>query len=76
MSHSISIIRNGKTWNGTLDIDGDIFTSFEILKGISILLFDDEKEENFYCTHIYDLMKHSEELKIEYKPKANRNEEE
>lgn len=65
MSHNISIVRNGKTWNGTIDVDGDVYTSFEILKGISIKLKDEETEQEFYCTHVYEIICNSEEFKIE-----------
>jgi len=56
--------KDGKTYNGELDIDGDIFTSFPLLETTSMRIVSDETGEEFYVTESYDLFSNCKEVKI------------
>jgi hypothetical protein len=64
MDVKIKIYKDGKTYYGQLDIDGDIFTSFPLLN-CSTRIERDQDRSIFYVTEIYDLFANCKEVKIE-----------
>lgn len=64
MDVKIKIYKNGKTCEGHLDIDGDIFTSFPLLD-CSTRIKRDQDGSNFYVTEMYDLFANSKQVRIE-----------
>jgi hypothetical protein len=64
MDVKIKIYKDGKTYYGQLDIDGDIFTSFPLLD-CSTRIESQEDGSSFYVTETYDLFTNCKEVKIE-----------
>ena len=64
MNILIEILKDGQTYNGTLDIDGDIFTKVPLLEDKSIRLVNDLTGEEIYVTETFDLFANCKEVKI------------
>ena len=64
MDVKIKIFKDGKTYDGQLDIDGDIFTSFPLLD-CSTRIERDQDGSSFYVTETYDLFTNCKEVRIE-----------
>lgn len=60
----VRVIRDNKSFEGTMDMDSDIFTKVPICNKLSVRIVPEDGQATFYVTVPYDLFLNYKEVQI------------